>query len=681
MTTVSLALMTVAAAHLAAASQPRPAHRTADTLTVPYIAQPVHLCGGAAMAMVERFWGRRGVYASDFAHLVRKDLAGIVTTDLENAARARGWNPRLVYGVQTVRDVLQNGIPVIALIEVAPGRKHYVVLLSWSEEAVVYHDPAIAPSRSQPTARFLAQWDKTDRWAMTVLPAEASSDPTSQLGSDAAPVSGTVPPPPAGLCHRTIRHAHQLLEAGREESAASLLESMLGPCADTTHIRRALAGLRFRQQRWSAAARLADAHVGDHPDDRYAWSLLGASRFLAGNPDGALDAWNTIGEPRVDLVSIQGLKDTHFRAIADALGLQAGDTLDMAALEHARRRLGEVPSISASRIRYRPVGGGLVEVRAQVLEHEWSGGSLWVIGETVTRSLVWEEVHVDLISPTGGGERLSAAWTWPAPRRRLRLALDVPAPLGLLGTLHLSGQLARETFAPGAITAPEVEERRTAEVAYADWLSPHIRVRMGGGVDRWKSIGDYGVARMSVSVHPRGDRVAVVARTALWASPNGARAFARFGVRADWRTGMDPTGTLLTARAGLDHVSSGSPRMEWPSAGIRREGSAVLRAHRLLRDDTVAGSTIGRTLLHGGVTADRWLTQLGFLRVGAGIFADAAAVWDGDLPQDSPYRLDVGTGIRLGSGFGSSVLRVDVAQALLDAGRAVSVSLSTPWPS
>ena len=57
-------------------------------LQVPYVAQSELLCGGAAIAMIERWWGRRGVFAEDFAYLVHADSGGIFTTDMAQIGRA-----------------------------------------------------------------------------------------------------------------------------------------------------------------------------------------------------------------------------------------------------------------------------------------------------------------------------------------------------------------------------------------------------------------------------------------------------------------------------------------------------------------------------------------------------------------------------------------------------------------
>ena len=54
---------------------------------------------------------------------------------------------------------IRRGRPVIALIEDSPGRYHYVVIVGWESGTVTVHDPARAPSRALPAARFEAEWE------------------------------------------------------------------------------------------------------------------------------------------------------------------------------------------------------------------------------------------------------------------------------------------------------------------------------------------------------------------------------------------------------------------------------------------------------------------------------------------------------------------------------------------
>jgi ABC-type bacteriocin/lantibiotic exporter with double-glycine peptidase domain len=147
---------------------------------VPFLAQSELLCGGAALAMVERWWGRRGVYAEDFAALVRPEEGGIRTTDLAAAAKRRGWETTAFDGTpELVRQSLAGGVPVVALIEVAPHRYHYVVLLGWSAGRVVFHDPARAPSTSVDEASFLARWTGGEPAGMLIHPSSVSDQNTS----------------------------------------------------------------------------------------------------------------------------------------------------------------------------------------------------------------------------------------------------------------------------------------------------------------------------------------------------------------------------------------------------------------------------------------------------------------------------------------------------------------------
>src|SRR5687767_15185360 len=110
-------------------SAPEPAVRLLD---VPYIQQSEALCGGAAAAMVMRYWGATGVYATSFADLVRPEAGGIRSDDLLRALQARGWDARAFKGDSSlVRSHLAKRRPIVALIEDRPGSYHYVVLVSW----------------------------------------------------------------------------------------------------------------------------------------------------------------------------------------------------------------------------------------------------------------------------------------------------------------------------------------------------------------------------------------------------------------------------------------------------------------------------------------------------------------------------------------------------------------------
>src|SRR5512134_1972903 len=146
----------------------------------------------------------------------------------------------------------------------------------------------------------------------------------------------------------------RLAGAGDAEAARRLFELSADACPQSSGPWRETAGLHALRREWRDAARQAQRAVALDPDDQHAWRILATATFLDGNPGAALDAWNRIGEPRVDLVDVKGLDRTRYEVIANAVAIAPQAILTAAALERARRRLEDVPSVQTSRVLYRP---------------------------------------------------------------------------------------------------------------------------------------------------------------------------------------------------------------------------------------------------------------------------------------------------------------------------------------
>ena len=158
-------------------AQTLPAAGSARLLDVPYLPQTPDLCGGAAVAMVLRYWGERRIDAQDFAGLVDRSAAGIRTDVLSADVRRRGWQALTIdaavdASARWMHEQIDRGRPVIALVQVSPNRYHYVVIVAWTPEHVIAHDPARAPFQVLARADFDRAWASAGRWALLVLPPE-----------------------------------------------------------------------------------------------------------------------------------------------------------------------------------------------------------------------------------------------------------------------------------------------------------------------------------------------------------------------------------------------------------------------------------------------------------------------------------------------------------------------------
>jgi hypothetical protein len=289
---------------------------------VPFLPQSEQLCGGAAAAMVLRYWGERDILAEDFASLLDARGAGIRGDVLADAVRRRGWIAQSFRADDRgVKGHLARGRPLVALIEDQPGRYHYVVLVGWLDGHVILHDPARAPFRVVAESAFSTSWAATDFWALLILP-----DPTvhrsSPKGRRVLSSAETVSPMlPGDDCDALVEEGVRLAQAGDRPSAEGALWAALTQCPTSALAARELAGLRFIQSDWQDAARLATRAAASAPEDTHAWRLLASSRFMQDDVDGALRAWNRIGEPQIDLVRVEGLDRTRYATIEDLLSL------------------------------------------------------------------------------------------------------------------------------------------------------------------------------------------------------------------------------------------------------------------------------------------------------------------------------------------------------------------------
>src|SRR5258708_17574815 len=81
-------------------------------LDVPYLPQTDALCGGAATAMVLRYWGDAHADPQEFAPLVDRRAGGIADNVLVEAVERRRWRAqRVIRSRPTLSEHLAGGDP------------------------------------------------------------------------------------------------------------------------------------------------------------------------------------------------------------------------------------------------------------------------------------------------------------------------------------------------------------------------------------------------------------------------------------------------------------------------------------------------------------------------------------------------------------------------------------------
>jgi predicted double-glycine peptidase len=650
------------AASLVSSAQPGPGRLS--LLDVPFISQSEALCGGAAAAMVLRYWGETGVAAEDFVSLVDRQAGGIRTGDLVRALQSRGARAAGAPGTAALaRRELDAGRPVIALIEDRPRAFHYVVIVGWHERAVVVHDPARTPYVVMKPAEFERRWAAGANWMLALAP----GDSTRSARRDPQPLHDESPPA-ASACDALVSEGVRLAQGDDLTAAERILADAAYRCPGAAPLRE-LAGVRLLQRRWPEVTELARRAVDVDPGDAHAWQLLATSRYVAGDRRGALDAWNRAAQPMVDLVSVSGLQRTTHRTVERLVDIEPERLLTRARFERAARRLDELPAAMSTRLEYLPRAGGRVEVRANVAERRMVPSSPLTWLALAVRAAAARELAADVNGAARGGERLEGWWRfWP---HRPGLGASLATPAASAGIFTLTGFTETQPFtAPGLAAA----ERTGARAELADWATGRVRWQARGGVDHWKDTGRFAVVGGGIRIDRGSSRID--AGVDGWL---GARRFSMAHAAARWRSSDPPRAVVFVGRAGADWATSATPLDLWPAGDTGHARGALLRAHPVLDDGRLDVERLGRVFGYATGEAQRWWRGPGPFALGAALFVDAGRTARRGARVGGPDRrpitdIDIGAGLRAALPGGRGLLRIDAGHGLRDGRGAISIA-------
>jgi hypothetical protein len=628
-------------------------------LDVPFISQSELLCGGAAAAMVLRYWGERGISAETFSHLVDRSAAGIRTDVLVDDLRSRGWTADGGNGDDVaLRRELSRGRPVLTLIEDRPATFHYVVLVGWHERGVVFHDPARGPFVVMSTNEFARRWRAARRWMAVVVPGET---PAVTNAVEPPPVNRS-PPTQGNSCEQSVSEGVRLAQSNELDAAERMLAGSLGCPAAT----RELAGLRVLQKRWPEAEDLALIAVSADRADTYAWQVLAASRFVQNDRLGALSAWNEVDQPRLDLVRIDGLTRTRHRVVERLLDLRTDEVLTPGRFVQARRQLASLPSATSTRLEYVPVPSGLAELRAVVAERPLVPTGRWSYAAAGLVAAATREVRLTTGALVGGGEEVSAAWRFWPHRRKTGAGIRAPAPWG--GIWSVDAFSEEQRFNTSGLSPAE---RDSVSVAASDWSTGWLQWTVTTGVDVWAPEPARLHVGGSIELVTPDDRLDAGFALSGWP---GGETFGTVdaGIRA--RSSTAKRGVVLLGAASLQFVTRRAPLDLWWAGDTGHVRSTLLRAHPLLDDGRLRVDRLGRTLGHFSVEAQRWWAVVGPISAAAAVFGDVARTAQLYDSARARHDVDVGIGAHLAVSGLRGQFSANVAKGLADGATAFSVT-------
>ena len=660
------------------------------TIDVPYLPQTDVLCGGAAAAMVFRYWGDAHAGIEEFAQLVDRHAGGIAQATLIDAVQRKGWTVDQFTGSLSRLDThLAAGEPVIVLLADRGSRYHYLVVVGHAPGSVVVHDPSWGPSRRIAESDFEMRWERSNFWSVVIRPGNQRNRVNAEANTSSRPEWAEPPAPPRLVptgpkepvddlhrCDVLLRDAISEATEHDLETADRALTAVRRACPDSAGPVREIAGVRFAQRRWREAADLARQSLRRAPRDEYALDVLGSSLFMLNDEAGALRAWNQIHRPLLDRVRIEGLHHSRYQAIADALRLTPGSLLTAEDFARARRRIADLPDRVTARLDVRPDSDGFATVDVVIAERSAipDGPAAW--SGLAAAAAVDRAVSATLPGFASQGEVWTADWGYWTNRPRVGLGFAAPRVAGFPGIWRLDASWETQTYAFADSSALVRESRTHAGVSITDWLSASWRYTLSTGVDRWSSGRRAASIGGSLERRLADDRLVVTARGEAWLGHGSVPGFNSTLVRTDWGSSPVVAGWSYVAAAGWQRVSENAPLGLWPGADDGHGRDELLRAHPLLSNGIIAAtdrSVFGRTLTFGNAEAQRWFATRWPARFGVAAFADVAQAARSAPGVAGRIQFDVGAGARVRAPGLHQVLRIDLAHGLRDGANALSV--------
>ena len=323
--------------------------------------------------------------------------------------------------------------------------------------------------------------------------------------------------------------------------------------------------------------------------------------YRNGDIRGALGTWHKIKRsgPTTACVRVYGAPRTDPGLIATFAGVLPGTRLTNDRLIRARRRLEQLPLSPRPLVTFAPIDASRARVDLDVDDRSPLPDGLVPIGTILVSGLATQEYTVDVASPSGHGEDLSAAIRWQQNWHRVRLGVDLPVTGAFAGLASVSAWWEHQVYAPSPGIRTTLE-RRSLSVGLSSWSRSWFWWHAAAGGDQMDGR-TYGSVETAIETRFLRDHLAIEGTAAAWqggaASSHFGRTLGRMSVRSTTRDNAP----VWLVSAGAGRASDRSPFQTWVGAGSRTVGDAVLRAHPLVKDGAVTGLAFGRRLAFGSV--------------------------------------------------------------------------------
>jgi tetratricopeptide (TPR) repeat protein len=420
-----------------------------------------------------------------------------------------------------------------------------------------------------------------------------------------------------------------------------------------------LAGIEFKQKRYSHSAKWLRRALELDPGDSYANEFLGTIYFLQENREAALKHWNRVGKPRIENVRQQPELRVNPVLLDRAFAFSPASTLRLGELLTSGARIRGLEIFPRYRFDIAARDDGNFDLIFRAAERNGWGNNKWVGLVSLFRGVFHQTIHPEFFNLRQSAVNFVSLVRWDAQKRRLAASLSGPVkrdakfrgrigldlrnenweirhsftgPAPLLGALNLRKQVADAgiTAIPSGrwswSTGVELSHRDYRHVVAGTALSQPV---LAEGF-QLKHLAGLNHELWRVPEHRLVMTTAVSSQIArIWSRPGHSFAKLQGSIAGHWFPQASGDDFAMQQRIRAGKSIGQVPFDELFMLGLERDNDLWLRAHLGTRNGRKGSAPLGRSyvLLNWGL--DKNVYRNGLFALKLGPFLDTGQVWDG----------------------------------------------------
>lgn len=449
-----------------------------------------------------------------------------------------------------------------------------------------------------------------------------------------------------------------------------------------------LAGVEFKQKRYSEAARWLRRALALDPADAYANNFLASVYFLEGNLEAALKYWNRVGRPQIANLRSQPEPRTDPVLLDRAFAFAPASELRLDEYLATQARVRSLEVFPSYAIELAAREDGKFDATFQGRELNGWGPNKWMGALAFFRGAFQQTVYPEYFNIDGLATNFNSLVRWDSQKRRMMAAISGPWKRRPQWRYRIATDLRNEnwdvrtSFTDDAAQIAALNLRKqVVEAEITNVVNGRWSWRTGVEVSH-RDFRDLALIGVPAEAFPAGTfstgfqlkQVASVSHALwrmperrftlnagmaselarLWSEPGQAFAKLQGSLAAHWfpQSRGDDYETQHRLRAG--HTFGDSPFDELFMLGIERDNDLWLRAHVGTHDGRKGSAPLGRSYFLSSWELDKNLYRGVFFKLSLGPFLDTGKMLSRSPSQASNKWLwDTGAQAKLEAlGFG-----------------------------